>query len=312
MADRFSEVIGKMEEETKKAEKKKKEQKKEVMNKYDVTPVKKKKDSTSVKEEVKTNKQKKETKSAESKKNEKQPKKTEKAKTKTNSTRSRKEEVSKKKIEEKKVENKVENKKEDIKKEKTKVKEQKQPKRAEVAKHQKKDDEKKQDKVKLSKHGIELDIIKDEITGKSVLTKDRKKRIYSEIAKSILMAILIVLIYIEIEISYNVIKADVFIMALNIASLIGIVFTIILFEVAYKKDGGSVTFYSIEAMVISISYILLIYTYSFYKSDFKFVISIFMTISTVYYLLKSIVIFFKGKRKLKMESLAEYGKEMKV
>ena len=140
-----------------------------------------------------------------------------------------------------------------------------------------------------------IEKIEDEITKKTTMPDNLKGKVRKEIFINILLAIGIVVYFIFIVLgSLDTTKA-VRSIDLKIFSLILLSISIILFEVAYKKDSGKLAINGIEVLIVAI--ITLFLPYIVFELDSKhqkyYILS--SAIIAIYYIIKAIVIMNKAK-----------------
>ena len=79
--------------------------------------------------------------------------------------------------------------------------------------------------------------------------------------------------------------------------MLSITITIIIFEKAYKKDSLDITIYGIEALAFSICTLMTIYIGINYHNKYTYIINIIAMLFAIYYIIKSIIIYIKMKKK---------------
>ena len=161
----------------------------------------------------------------------------------------------------------------------------------------------------LIKQKEELDIVKNEIKNLKKLPSAKMKSIYSKIFKNSIFAIIFLLFFCVIVWDYTTLRPESFSTDIKALSIISILTTIILFEIAYKKDSGKLTVRGIEFLLLSISNVLLIYVYNFYRENFVIIALLFGGAFVIYYLIKSFVVYKKDRKTIKKEIIEERKKE---
>ena len=146
------------------------------------------------------------------------------------------------------------------------------------------------DKVKLEK-------IEKEIKKQTTIPDEKKLKMNKRVFKNILIAIIIVLYFTFINLGYYNIEPLKFLVDLQVFSILTIGITIVIFEIAYKKDSGELTIYGIESLMLSICTLLTIYVGMYYKNKFSYIINTISMLFAIYYVGKSIIIYTKMKRK---------------
>ena len=73
--------------------------------------------------------------------------------------------------------------------------------------------------------------------------------------------------------------------------------TIVIFEIAYKKDSGELAIYGIESLILSICTLLTIFIRMNYNNKFSYIINTIAMLFAIYYVGKSIIIYVKMRKK---------------
>ena len=145
-----------------------------------------------------------------------------------------------------------------------------------------------------------------EITKKRKMTDEVNRKLLKNIFFNFLLAIAI-MAYICVENAVYIYCSD---YVYNIISKFLIIISVIMFEIAYKKDSGKVTIYGIELLVFSV--IILYMPMMFINLD-KFYSKIFLLTPlycAIYYVGKSIVIY-KKTEKVYQNSLSDVKEILK-
>jgi len=150
----------------------------------------------------------------------------------------------------------------------------------------------------------EIKEIEKEIDEKTKMPQNMKERTKKEVFTNIVVAVVIVLYLIFIVLgSIGTIK-NVRVIDLNIFSMIYLIIAIVLFEIAYRKDSGSLAMYGIESLAVAIFTLFL--PYIIFELDethrrYYLIASVYVA---AYYILKSIYI--SGRTKAKyMNSISD-------
>lgn len=146
------------------------------------------------------------------------------------------------------------------------------------------------DKEKLEK-------IEEEIKKQTTISDEKKKKINKRVLKNITVATVIVLYFIFINLGFKNLEPAKFLIDLQVFSILTIGITIVIFEVAYKKDSGELAIFGIESLILSICTLLTIYIGMYYKNKFTYIINVISMLFAIYYVGKSIVIYTKMKKK---------------
>ena len=132
-----------------------------------------------------------------------------------------------------------------------------------------------------------------------IMPKEKKKGIYKRTFENILVAVIVILCFLMMILGYINIPEEAYIKDLKVFSLATIAITIVLFEIAYNKDSGKIAIHGIETLLLSILTLVSMYIYILHRTKFLFVIMGGVVLATLYYLVRSIVVTIKEKRKWK-------------
>lgn len=134
--------------------------------------------------------------------------------------------------------------------------------------------------------------------------KENNKIIRKKIFENLIIAVAMMLYFILINFSYLRMEEDLLLKGIKIASLIILFFSIIIFEVAYHKDSGRIAINGIEVLVLAILTLTIRLVTARFKIDFgKYIVYLAYTF-TIYYILKSIILYTIEKKKY-LDSLSD-------
>lgn len=156
-------------------------------------------------------------------------------------------------------------------------------------------EEKKKVDTKQVKEGMEE--LEKEIANKKYLPKEEENKINKKLFENIMIADVIMAFLYFISLGSLNIETPIFIADLKVFSIGLIVFTIILFEISYKKENGNLAIHGIECLALSIFVLCSIYLYLMYMKDFHMYVAIAAYAFAIYYLGKSIIVYRKMKKK---------------
>lgn len=151
--------------------------------------------------------------------------------------------------------------------------------------------------------------IEEEINNQKKLPKEIKGKINKKIFANLLMAIAISIYLIFINLGYTNINEAAFITDLQVFSITLIITTVIIFEQAYKKDSGKLTIYGIEVLILSIITMVLPRIYNEYKHLFVDIVGIATIAYISYYIIKSVIIYVKARRKIRKRDIKKIAKK---
>lgn len=148
----------------------------------------------------------------------------------------------------------------------------------------------------------ELEKIKKEIRNETSIPKEKRNELYKMMFENILFAIAILIYFIFIDIGYMLIKKQNFEITLKVSSMVFVICTIGIFEYAYKKESGKYTIKGIEMLLISITTLIIMQIYKFYNNKLINSITILALAFSIYYIVKSIIIYIKYKKNIKKQA----------
>ncbi len=148
------------------------------------------------------------------------------------------------------------------------------------------------------------------IEEKKKIPKKVKEQISAEIFRNIIFGAIILLYLGALNIGMKNIPTENYIMDLKVFGISLLALTIIVFEIAYKKDKGELWMHGVEIMVTSIFTIYLIYLYSIYYNTYGTVL---FTASILYLIYYGIKILIERKQTIKNynKSLTDIGEIVK-
>ena len=141
--------------------------------------------------------------------------------------------------------------------------------------------------------------ISKEIYEKIKMPKEAKEKIYSKLTKNFLIAIGIFIYILFLNLGYIKLEESVFRTDLKVFAVSLILFTIWVFEKAYKKDSGEITVYGIELLVLSLITLYMPYVYYYQGEVVKFIFETSAVYISLYYIIKCVIIYRKEIKKYK-------------
>lgn len=148
------------------------------------------------------------------------------------------------------------------------------------------------------------------IEEKKKIPKEVKEKISSKIFENVIFAAIILVYLGALNIGMRNIPTENYIMDLKVFGMSLLVLTIVVFELAYKKDKGSLWMHGVEIMVIAVFTMYLIYLYSIYYNTYGTVL---FTASILYLIYYGIKILIERKKTIKNynKSLTDIGEIVK-
>ena len=134
--------------------------------------------------------------------------------------------------------------------------------------------------------------------------EESNKKIRKKIFSNILMAIGIMVYFIVINFSYIRLDEKKLINGLKLVSMLILFLSIIIFEIAYHKDSGKIAINGIEILMLAIHTLTIWNVVNKIDISFQTYILFSTYAFAIYYILKSILIYTREKRKY-LKSLSD-------
>lgn len=148
---------------------------------------------------------------------------------------------------------------------------------------------------------VTIQKIEEEINEKMKMSENVKKSLRKEIFINIIICACLVAYFIFLFLGGAGKTKEVSITNLKIFSTIYLIATIILFEIAYRKDNGKIAMYGIEALIIAIITLFLPYIMFELDSKHQKIYAFMGEYIATYYAIKCIYISIKRKKKYSKE-----------
>lgn len=126
--------------------------------------------------------------------------------------------------------------------------------------------------------------------------KEKNQKTLKKIFINLIIAIFIMLYLVGINLVYGNVQQEGIITVLKISTLLFLAVGLILIELAYKKESGLLLINAIEALIFATHNLTTMHTIKLYNFDFKMYILTSSYIFSIYYVLKTIIIYTKDKR----------------
>lgn len=152
---------------------------------------------------------------------------------------------------------------------------------------------------------VKLEEIKSTLNKKNKIPKEKLEEIYGLIFKNIAIAGVIMVYFIFLNLGQMNIKTDIYQTDLKVFSITSLLISIVLFEKAYKKDSGEIAIYGIETLMLAIITLTLIYINLMFSSRYVFIVNSISCIFAIYYLIKSVIIYIKKRKKCYIDDMKE-------
>ena len=124
-----------------------------------------------------------------------------------------------------------------------------------------------------------------------------EKKIINRIWINIIIAVVLMVYFIGVNMLYNTINQQAMILTLKTMSIIIMLVSIVIFETAYRKDSGVIAITGIETLVIALHTLSILHVVEAESFDFNIYILASSYLFSIYFVLKSIIIYTNEKRK---------------
>lgn len=152
---------------------------------------------------------------------------------------------------------------------------------------------------------VSIKEIKNTIKKKQNLPKEEIEKINKYLFQNILVALCIIIYFIFLNLGKLNIQTEVYVTDLKVFSMCILLLAIALIEKAYKKDDGKIAIYGIEMIVLSLITVALIYVNLMLSTRYVYVVTSISYIFAIYYLVKSIISYIRGRKKYFVDDMKE-------
>lgn len=152
---------------------------------------------------------------------------------------------------------------------------------------------------------VSIQEIKKTMKNKQNLPKEEIEKVNKYLFQNILVAICIIIYFIFLNLGQMNIQPDVYVTDLKVFGMCILLLAIALIEKAYKKDDGRIALYGVELIVLSIVTIALIYVDLMLSTRYVYIVTSISYVFAIYYLVKSIVIYFRKRKKYFVDNMKE-------
>lgn len=169
--------------------------------------------------------------------------------------------------------------------------------------------EKSENKLAKKIQWISLKEIKKTMKEKQSLPKEESNKINRYLFQNIMVAIAIIVYFIFLNLGKQNIQLNVYVTDLKVFGMCILLLAIMLLEKAYKDDSGRLAVFGIEMIVLSLTTISLIYVGLMLSSRYSVILTSISYIFAIYYLIKSVVIYLKKRKKYFVDGMKEIIKD---
>ena len=128
------------------------------------------------------------------------------------------------------------------------------------------------------------------------LPKEVSQEIIKKIFKNLLKTVGIMLYFIILNLAFKNIKQESLVVDIQVFACAFLVVGIVFIEKAYKKDSGSIAINGIEFLVLALHSLSIMHITTLLKYDVKFYLLTSSYVFAIYYVLKSIFLYTKGRK----------------
>lgn len=128
------------------------------------------------------------------------------------------------------------------------------------------------------------------------LPKEISQEILKKIFKNLLIAVGIMCYFIILNLAYSNMKQERLLGDIEVFAGVFLVTGIALLEIAYKKDNDSIAVTAIEVLILSLHSLSIMHVISLLKYDFRIYLLTSSYVFSIYYVLKSIILYTKGRK----------------
>lgn len=133
---------------------------------------------------------------------------------------------------------------------------------------------------------------------------EEERKIANKIWKNILFAIILMMLFISVNILSRNLETEKIDRILKKSSIVMMIASIIIFEIAYKRDKGTIAITGIEILIFAMYTLSITHIVELYKFNFNAYILMSSYMFAIYFVLKSIIIYTNEKRKY-LKSLSD-------
>lgn len=163
------------------------------------------------------------------------------------------------------------------------------------------EDSESKEQVKL----IKFEEIKNIFRKKKDIPKQDKKTIRKPVIQNVLVAIIIIIYFAFLVLGFYRIDNVAYQTDLKVFAICILLFAIILLEKAYKEDSGKIAIFGIETIFVAVITLALIYVNLMLSSNYINIVLIITGVIAIYYIIKSVVIYIKGRNKYFVNDMKE-------
>ena len=129
------------------------------------------------------------------------------------------------------------------------------------------------------------------------IPNDYKKKINKRVLLNLLILFFMTIYLVCLNISFLNMDKIIYLRSLKIFSVLLAIISVVYFEISYRKDNEGLFLYGAEVLALAVITLFSIYGYEIYFRSFSKILIIITVIFVVYYLIKTLVIRSRMKKK---------------
>ena len=145
---------------------------------------------------------------------------------------------------------------------------------------------------------------------KKKLPKEISQEMLKKIFKNLLRAVGIMLYFIILNLAYSTMKQERLVGDIEVFAGAFLVVGIIFLEKAYKRDDDSMGITGVECLFLALHSLSIMHVIAMFQYDFRFYLLTSSYVFSIYYVLKSIILYTKGRREY-LNSLSDISEIVK-
>lgn len=145
---------------------------------------------------------------------------------------------------------------------------------------------------------------------KKKIPKEISQEILKKMFRNLLQAIGIMLYFIILNLAYSNMKQERLMKDIEVFASGFLIAGIVFLERAYKKDDSSIAITGIEFLVLSLHSLSIMHVITLFQYDFMLYLSTSSYIFSIYYVLKTIILYTKGRKEY-LDSLSDISQIVK-
>ena len=152
---------------------------------------------------------------------------------------------------------------------------------------------------------IKFEEIKNIFKKKKTIPKENLKTIRKPAIYNALLGLAVIVYFGFLILGFYNIDRNVYQTDLKVFALSILFVAIIVLEKAYKEDSGRIAIMGIELIIVATISLGLIFTHLMFSASYAFIVSIIVAVFFVYYIIKSMIMYFRERKKYFVNDMKE-------